>query len=139
MKRRTILRVSFLVCLVGLAVGLWLLWTTPQHRINLKSAEQVRKGLTRDQVIEVLGVVPGDYRASWNRQELHKRSSVHKDGPVVPNEDNAKREGWTFEKWVSDECGVFMFFDQNGEVSEAWVETWSETFGEKMRRWTGFR
>src|SRR5262245_28901079 len=137
-RRKKLLRLTVIAALGIIAFGVWscLVWA-PSHRISKRNAERIRKGLTLGEINQLFGVGPGDYRSAWNRQKLEKRSSVLKDGPVVPFEDDAKTDGWTFLNWISDECGGCVFFNRDGEVAFAWIETWSETVAEKMKRWSG--
>src|SRR5262245_60332117 len=95
-RRKTLLRLTVIAALgtITFGVWIWLLWA-PAHRITKRNAEQIRKGLTLGEINQLFGVGPGDYRSAWNRQKLEKRSSVLKDGPVVPFEAEGKRAGWT--------------------------------------------
>ena len=137
-RRKILLRLTVIAALGIIAFGVWswLVWTPP-HRITKRHAEQIRKGLTLAEINQLFGVGPGDYRSAWNKQKLEKRSSVLKDDPVVPFVEDTKKDGWTFANWLSDECGVCVYFDRDGEVAFAWVETWSESVGEKVKRWLG--
>jgi hypothetical protein len=124
MRRLTLPRLAILAALciegIALACGMFL----PRHRITNETIGQIRRGISEEEVVELLGA-PAGYRA------------FGKDGWLCwggPFRDNRT------ETWVGDEAGVEVYFDQADRVlgcSQLRVEDTIEWLPARVARWHG--
>jgi hypothetical protein len=121
--RKRLLLAGVLACV--LTGGLLFLWATAEDRINLENFAKIQKGMTAEEVREILGPA-GDY-TNGRGLVLEIRPSevsfaMHSD-PTV---------------WRGRELEIRVSFDGNGRVThtECWTVICSaETFVQRIGRW----
>jgi hypothetical protein len=107
MTRRRVLCGLLLLSAVLACFAGWL-WVESRPRATLELAEQVKDGMTRDEVVRKVGGPP-DINTPWV------------DG---------------IEQWSWDRVSLFVQFDAYGEATRVWVvETQPPTLTERIHRW----
>jgi hypothetical protein len=114
--------------LLGSAVlayfGGWL-WIASKPQVTRARFEQVKEGMSREEVIRTVGGPPGDYREGRR--------------PITPDLD--RFFGVEDAYWVCDEGALMLYFDEAGIVTDPWVTDVANcppsTFTERIRRWLG--
>lgn len=102
MKRRWVL--AFLAILLA-ALIVWLLW--PDRSLEAQIG-RICVGMTEQEVVDVLGVVAGDYRS-----KRESRLSVVNEKAEGLNE---VRDSIRSESWAWDECVFWGFFDEKQQL-----------------------
>jgi hypothetical protein len=123
MNRRRSLVLSLAVVVVGLSAGVWLLW--PRTAITRENAARIQKGMTRVEVLTILGGPPRD-------------ESNGRMGLDDPDEDNAEEmrherlrqwidsrlradfdpDGGPRAKWQSNQVVIYIWWDEAGTVED---------------------
>jgi hypothetical protein len=97
-----------------------------QHRITEATIGQIRRGMSREEIADLLAAPPG-YRAPRKTEEVCRKLM----GPLTNDS----------ETWVGDEAAVIVFFDPAGRavchfglrVEDRGASSYPELFG----RWLG--
>jgi hypothetical protein len=100
--------IRLLVLLTGLLgamayLGWWCL-APPSHQITRERISQLQRGMSQAEVEALLGVPPGNYCSTRNVELIYPRRWPLVDVPCRG------------EKWISDEAGVTVYFDDAGTV-----------------------
>src|SRR5437660_738568 len=97
-KARRFLFLSLAAVVIGLAVGVWLVWPQPTM-ITAANADRISRGMLRQEVELILGGAPREERAGvpLPPRPLH-------GGPYYVCE------------WVSDEAHILVYFDPDGRM-----------------------
>jgi hypothetical protein len=104
---------AVLVCFAG-----WLWMRDPG--VTGARFEQVKKGMTREEVIRTVGGPPGDYQTIG--------FSIAVRAPDTP----------IYSSWVCDTGYLFVEFDEHGVATDVRLHTSNaETLTERIRRWLG--
>jgi hypothetical protein len=107
-----------LVALAVLGFGVVLRWTRPQHNISVDGCEAISRDMTREQVVRLLGVPPGNYSVG-NVQVMAGGPGNYQKVP----EFAAYWQTWgreaTTEIWVGQEAAIVVGFDKQGKVQRA--------------------
>ena len=104
-RRRARLALLSAVLALG-ALVTWLVATAPGPKPGWKTFTQVRRDMTREQVVATVGGPPGDYRT---------RTNVY---PIPPDTD------WPeYDFWVSDEAQMCVRFGPDDRVDGVITET----------------
>jgi len=113
MKKRILIRLGLLawLTLAGLALYLW--WClSGVSGIGRASVWRIKPGMTYKEVVAIIGLPPGHYRA--NIQEVT---------------DEALLEGVDqFRRWYTDSGVIYVGFDAGGKVTERSYIAFSESF-----------
>ena len=127
MKRRVLLSL-LAVGGLGLVSFFGLLWlTAPSHRIDAESYENIKKGMTENEVEGIFGVPAGDYDPPMKNERIYPVSDLFV--PAVPAE--AK-------EWKGRGLVVTIWFDDTGKVFHSQMRgRYSETFLDKVRGFLG--
>lgn len=121
-RRRRFLVLSLAAILVGLGVGLWLLW--PHTAITHENADRIQPGMTLAEVEAILG--------GPARDETGGRFWINQLGSTLFLGNSPESQ-----QWVSDECAVAVWFT-DGHVAFHrldFVVPKDETPLDKLRRW----
>src|SRR5262245_20897752 len=99
MKKRLFIALCLLACFTFILVGsLWAMWS-PRHRINEESYQRLRRGMSRNEIIEIFGVPPGDYGpgkvAEYEFTDLLGDALIFKFSS----------------KWAADKVEIYVQFD----------------------------
>ena len=128
MKRRKLVRLALLACLVlASMVGFLLWWSSPNPRISHESCEQIQLGMSEEEVIAILGALPngsglGSLQAKRKRFDMEV--VVRADGSI---------SNW--KEWTTDGRAIVVAFDDTGAVSRKAHYRFEETLLDKTRRW----
>ncbi|WP_149110576.1 outer membrane protein assembly factor BamE domain-containing protein [Limnoglobus roseus] len=98
-RRRVLARVSFGLFLMAV-VGFAILYLIQPIRPTQERFEQVKKGMTQEQVVRIVGGLPGDYsndESTWN-----------------PFSDRYQR----YNMWLIRESQLMVRFDETGKVDD---------------------
>ena len=109
---------AVLVCFVG-----WLMIASGP-RVTLARLEQVKEGMSREQVIHTAGAPPGDY------------STV-----PIPAVSTRGRFDAHYDRWLCDDGALLVTFYDDETAKEVQVysfPTESPTLTERIRRWLGW-
>lgn len=87
------------VCLIVGILAIWL--TAPKHHISMPSLYAIERGMTKKEVVEILGVPPGNYSTC---------------GGWAVYFGYGKDECPVGEEWVGDEIAIRVVFDDKGIV-----------------------
>ena len=120
MTRRRVLCGLLLASLLLACFAGWL-WVASGPRVTRGRSEQVKVGMSREEVIRTVGGPPGFYTGG-RRQILGLDQDV--DG---------------FDAfWICDDVGLVVYFDEAGTVIHAQVTSdRPPTLTERIRRWLG--
>jgi outer membrane protein assembly factor BamE (lipoprotein component of BamABCDE complex) len=92
--------VLFLAAVLGW--NLYLAATRPRWHINRERFEQIKEGMTRDEVLAVIGLPPGDYSVvKWPGEDFYWIDRVSGPAGMLERENWASDDGWiavTFDK-----------------------------------------
>ena len=116
-------RVCLLIGVLALLIIAGILFFWPRNRITQANLERIREGMTKEEVIAILGP-PGNY-------ETVTREWAGARAVRFPGKQ---------ENWYTDDLGVFVSFDNNGKVLEKASVPYITThlsFFERIRRWLG--
>lgn len=122
-RRRTVICLA-LALVFASSLGAGWVYLSDSRRVTREQLERVEKGMTRDQVVAVLGHPPGNYAS----------------GPCLRQMRGMRY--WNHESWVCDEGELLVEFDEKGTAAR--VEIWAvmpagrPTIVERMREWVGF-
>jgi hypothetical protein len=115
-RRRILFGLLLLSAVLACFVG-WLVIACGPRSMQSRF-EQVKKGMSREEVIGTVGGPPGDYA----------------DGRIsVPNSAIV----WEYECWTCDEGQMHVLFDDGGTVTKMILSNPRPTFTERIRRWLG--
>jgi hypothetical protein len=119
---------AVLTCFAG-----WL-WMASGPRVTSARFEQVKKGMSREEVIRSVGGPPGDYTSGRIWTEASLVISGEQASLVISEE-----QGKSYELWLCDDGPVVVWFDDRGRAVEVDVEFIPrlETLTERIRRWLG--
>jgi hypothetical protein len=95
-RRRLLLSLVLLVALAVAGVGVVAWLAGPKHRINRESLSQIQRGMTLQEVKDLLGGPPGDY----SRSALVVRY-------------------WPGPQWIGEDFAIQVWFDRQGRVYAA--------------------
>ena len=126
MMRKRLLLILGCVASVLLAGYVTLRLTAPRHRITEENFAAINKGMTEEDVVELLGVKPGIYASNF--EEVFWPDGLN------------NREGVRHEDWVGEEIAVWIHFDKDGHVLDkfkGYVIPGNASFLDKLRRWLG--
>ena len=131
MRRRLLLSLGLLACLVVVAICRLL---ASRHSINRDGWAAIKKGMTRQEVQEILRLPPGDYRSAANKSPKwwgRFRITIDYWGKLNSNAETVV--------WESNDGLVEVLFDPDGIVVGAWFlePTPQEQFTDKLYRWLG--
>jgi hypothetical protein len=116
MTRRRVLCGLLLASAVLACFGGWL-WIARKPQVTRARFEQVKEGMTREEVIRTVGGPPGNYSRDTNYQT-----------PFGPPQD------W----WIGDDAWLIVDFDDAETAIQVWVrEIEPPTFTERIRRSLG--
>jgi hypothetical protein len=126
MKTRLLLRLGVLACLGlgGLVALLW--WSAPRHRITEASAEQIKNGMTEDEVLAILRVPAGIYVTD-------NHESAREDVQAI--EEKLWRNGISVKGWLSDSALIIVQFNEHGRVEGSTHMRLSSDIFQRLRRW----
>jgi hypothetical protein len=120
MKKRLLLKLG-LVALLGVGLFVAFLWAT-SHRITKEGYEQLRSGMSFQEVVERLGRQP-----RYKPGELQDMSLV---GSVA---------SWMLENkshvWESDEVRIYVMFDQDGKATGRGIRYLEPSWLDRVRGW----
>jgi hypothetical protein len=121
-RHRRFLFLFLAAVVVGLAVGVLLLWPRPSA-ISPENCERIQNGMTLADVEAFLGGPPGTYTTDgqdWSMGMLDNgvRSITH-----------------TRRVWVGDNGGIRIDFDEHGHVAVCQWCPRGESLLNRMRRW----
>jgi hypothetical protein len=109
---------ALLVASAVLACGIGVLWFITASKVTVSRARfnQVKEGMSREEVIRTVGGPPGDYSSSG----------------YMPSNDG-------LEQWSCDDGLLLVHFGDDGTATELWVFKMRQppTFTERIRRWLG--
>lgn len=134
MKTRLLLRLGILACLGlgGLVALLW--WSAPRHRITEASAEQIKNGMTEDEVLAILRVPAGIYGVPPGMYATNEKESARQD--VQELEDHLRRNGSiSVKSWLCDSGLIIVQFSEDGKVEGSTYLRLSTDIFQKLRRW----
>jgi hypothetical protein len=137
MTRRRVLFGLLLASVVLACLAGWL-WLVNGRKMTLARFEQVKKGMTREEVIRTVGGPPGNYSRADEIYLLDRAVSSH----------------WTVDRfgtaqglWVADDAELRVEFNDAGTATKVMVfpgHFYSgpvllrpPTFTERIRRWLG--
>jgi hypothetical protein len=129
MNRRRLLLGAGALALLGLAGVAVVRLAGPSPRINRESYDQIRPGMTRQQVEHIIGAAPGDYRRAGGR-------AVYFERPELPD-PQATTVGLEEEVWIGEEAAILVGFDARGLAADKQFATMphgDETFLDRLRR-----
>ena len=131
MKKRWLPKLGLLACLglLGLVVVLW--WTAPNHRIDRRSADQIKTGMTFEEVVRIIGEAPGDYTTAALSQEGAELRFLMKLNFGV-NHIRLTKEP-TFRYWYCDSGGIEIGFDDDEKVTSKRFQAFPGTLLDKLR------
>lgn len=115
MNRRRLLLIGLPLLLAGLAaVGAWVLYESP----HVRAYHRLRLGMTRSDAINAIGEAPGDYRSQDNPngwEVVQKAGLPHEEltGLITEKQNGLSNR---VEAWMWDDVGVFVAYDDAGEV-----------------------
>jgi hypothetical protein len=119
MTRRRVL-CGLLLASVVLACGVGALWLAQARKVTRARLEQVKQGMSREEVIRTVGRPPGDYSSDQYME------------PWIPS--------GALEIWACDEAFLLVQFDDGGPATEVRTEdvmARPATLTERIRRWLG--
>jgi len=137
MKRKRLMLIIVCLAAVLLAgyVTLWL--AAPKHRITWDNICDIKKGMTQEEVENVLGVPPGIYSSYPTGHYVFSDKLWGKLGPAT-GKDFIKKFGG--KEWVRDGVSAYVLFDENGRAADiqgGLCLVGNESFLAKLRRWLG--
>jgi hypothetical protein len=98
---RNRLLLLLLTTLTGAGVFLAVLWSANAHAITPENVARIKPGMTRSEVVALLGASPGNY-----------------DGAVFVSIGSEMLFGDEHDVWVSRDASVKVSFDENQRVTE---------------------
>jgi hypothetical protein len=102
--RRILSIVAVVLVLLGAAVLVYVA-TRPRPTIDRETFARIRTGMSRPEVIGVIGAPPGNYTPmDW--------TGGRKERDVFLTYGNAASR----EKWLGEQGGILVFFDAEGKV-----------------------
>jgi hypothetical protein len=131
--RKRLLLTALLLCVGLLCLIVWQRQEIP-NRISHGTFEQIEKGMTRDRVVELLGVSPGDYVT----KDLHFVMPVNKD--LVEDARLAGHDDEIEEVWAGNGGKVTVWFRGDGTVSRRTYmpAAFPPSLVDRIRAWAGF-
>ena len=119
MRRRTLVTLGLLVSL-GIGLVLWTWMADPGHRIDRQSFLRIRLGMRQQDVLDLVGCPPGDYRTG---------PTICVDSSVEHAVDPATAA--KVETWQCDTDTVHVYYDAAGAVVG---REWGELIVENLKR-----
>ena len=110
MRTRLLLVAGLLVCVGLLCLFVWFRHAEVPNQINHRTFEKIEKGMTREAVVELLGVPPGDYVT----QDLEFVRPVGER--LIEDAFLPARDGETEEGWAGNGGKVTVWFGPGGTV-----------------------
>ena len=129
MKKRRLIQLIIFACLALAGLVLFLRWTTPNARINRESFQQIRTGMTEEEVIEILGVPPRKYDDSYVSKRAKKKFDVVGVTDLPGDDPNLITKAW-----VADGMAIQIGFDQTGKARFVFYYGFEEAFIDRLRR-----
>jgi hypothetical protein len=114
---------SLAAVLVGLAIGVWLLWPTASDHINHNSYQKIQEGMSLAQVEHLLGGPPGHY----NTRPI---------GPLIT--EVTMPVGATLQEWVGNDWRISVCLSADASVLFAEIDPVpirAESVVDRLRRW----
>jgi hypothetical protein len=126
MTRRRVL-CGLLLASAVLACGVGWLVIATARKVSRERFEQVRKGMSREQVIRTIGGQPGDYSSSRPSPQEIRCFDLH---PTW--------HGKAYEQWLCDDGHLLVLFDDADMVDHTVVYEFDPPqLTERIRRWLG--
>jgi hypothetical protein len=113
-RRRVLCRLLLLSAVLACFAG-WLL-VANARKITWARFEQVKVGMSRDEVIRIVGGPPGDYSDGLSRRIC-------------------TRSPWFYQSWLYDEGELLVRFDDADRATGVVWRCGPPTFTEQVRRW----
>lgn len=129
MNKRSLVRLALVSCLVLAGLVLFLRWTSPNARINRESFEQIRTGMTEEEVIDILGVAPNKYDLDYVSRRVNKMLDV-----VAVNDSGLDNSILSVKAWVADGLAIRIGFDHTGTARSIFYIAFDETALNRFRR-----
>jgi hypothetical protein len=129
MKKRLLVRLALVSCLALTGLVLFLRWTSPIARINRESFQQIRLGMTEEEVIAILGVPPSKNDLDYLSKRVKKKFDAIGMGEI--RQDNSPLN---VKAWVGDGYAIEIGFDQTGACRFVFHFAFEESLVDKMRR-----
>jgi hypothetical protein len=101
----------FLLC-VAVCWNVYLVAVRPRRRINPQRFKRVQEGMTRQEVIAIIGLSPGDYTVFKHTPETWRGCFGGKLGPA----------GVKYEEWASDEGLIAVTFEGDKVVARYYFD-----------------
>jgi hypothetical protein len=112
---------AVLACFAG-----WLLVIASGPRVTRSRFEQVKKGMSREEVIRTVGGPPGNYSLRGT------------DSRGLPMPTHRSIDPKHYENWLCDDGRVLVFFDDADRVDEVmFYDRSPPTLAERIRHWLG--
>jgi hypothetical protein len=96
-------------------------------QINKDSFDQIKRGMTRQEVEAILKRPPGDY----TDRRVNRIADYAVCGAEIPE--------WSYREWIGDDGIIILAFDEEGRVGYTQfiaVDHWPErTYRERLRAW----
>jgi len=136
MRKRLFQSLGLLACL--LVAAIWQLMAS-RHSINRDGWAAIKKGMTQQEVQEMLRLPPGDYRSADNKSALDKWRCRWLYTVDYGGELRLLQPKYKVLYWESDDGLVEVLFDPDGIAIGAWFfePRAPERFGDKLYRWLG--
>lgn len=144
MQKRPLLSLRLLACLVAAFVGmLWLIGL--ERGISESSFDRIKGGMTEKEVVEIIGVPPGQYSSPYWYQTEGFESGGRVD--YSANNKGAPSSGhWLVEKdivkttrvWGAKNIRISLYFDKDDKVVGKYlVVARKRALSDKLSRWLG--
>jgi hypothetical protein len=125
----------WLAAVVGLTIACFALIGTRESRVVIREEQlsQIQIGMDRQEVQELLGVPPGDYRSG--RPVIYPVTSPWPGGERAP-------AAFSEAEWITDDVSVRLEFDERGKLLQVssipgilLETTWWERTKNRVSRW----
>ena len=81
MKKRLLVKLALIALLGACVFVAWLWWTKPVHSLPKSVVERIKKGMTEEEVLAVIGFSDGDYTTGpvrlWGEGESKTGKEIH--------------------------------------------------------------
>jgi hypothetical protein len=110
MRRRAIMAFA-LILVSGIASAAWWLSQEPEPSIKFDNFDRISKGMTEEEVEDLLGGPPGYYTRKFV-------GAVYAEGPKrVTGLELCQRQGG--KEWIANRGSIYVEFDEHGRVCDA--------------------
>jgi hypothetical protein len=111
-RRWRLVTLTVLLLLLGTALTLSAVASRPRRFINRESFEQIEEGMTREEVLAILRLPPGDHTVFRHIPALSATGDV-----FLWTYPNAERE-----TWASDEGLIWILFDDDRVIRRRYAD-----------------